>query len=58
MVAVAVDDGVLVGAVGFNAARRLPAYRRRVGQPLDLDSLRADVADDEKALGVAAGLAA
>ena len=58
LVAVAVDDGVLVGAVGFNAARRLPAYRRRVGQPIELDSLHAEVAVDEKSLGVPAGLAA
>ena len=41
LVAVAVRDGVLVGAVGFDAARRLPAYRGLVGRPFDLGATRA-----------------
>jgi 3-phenylpropionate/trans-cinnamate dioxygenase ferredoxin reductase component len=58
LVAVALDEDVLVGAVGFNAARRLLGYRPRVGEPLDLDVLRAELTGDQEALGVPAGLAA
>jgi NADPH-dependent 2,4-dienoyl-CoA reductase/sulfur reductase-like enzyme len=54
LVAVAVRDGLLVGVVAFDGARRLPYYRRRIGGPLDLDSLRAELAEDPQALGAAA----
>jgi 3-phenylpropionate/trans-cinnamate dioxygenase ferredoxin reductase component len=42
MVAVGERGGMLVAALGFNAARRLPGYRRRIGSPLDLDEIRTD----------------
>ncbi len=58
LVAIALRDQVLVGVVGFNAARRLPAYRRRVGSRVDVDALRAGVAGDASALGVPMRLAA
>lgn len=58
LVAVALKGKVLVGAIGFNASRRMPAYRRRVGSPVDVDALRAEVAGDASALGVPAKVAA
>ena len=54
LVAVAERDGALVGVVAFDGARRLPYYRRQIGSPLDLESLRAELAEDPQALGVAA----
>jgi NADPH-dependent 2,4-dienoyl-CoA reductase/sulfur reductase-like enzyme len=54
LVAVAERDGLLVGVVAFDGARRLPRYRRRLGGPLELESLRAELADDPQTLGVAA----
>ena len=54
LVAVCERDGRLVGVVGFNAARRLPAYRARIGQTLDIAALQAAAATDPKALGVPA----
>jgi 3-phenylpropionate/trans-cinnamate dioxygenase ferredoxin reductase component len=37
LVAIAEREGVLVGAIGFDAARRLPHYRRLLGTPIDVD---------------------
>ncbi len=54
LVAVAVRHGALVGVVAFDGARRLPHYRRRLGSPLDLEALRAELAKDPQALGAAA----
>ena len=54
LVTVAERDGQLVGVVAFNGARRLPYYRSQIGSTLDLESLRAEVAEDPKALGVTA----
>jgi hypothetical protein len=54
LVAVAERDGKLVGIVAFEGARRLPFYRSQIGGPLDLESLRAQLADDPKALGASA----
>lgn len=51
LVAVGIRDGLLVAAVAFNGARRLPAYRRRVGAPLSFDALAAELAEDPKSLG-------
>ena len=58
LVAVAERDGVLVGVVAFDGARRLPSYRRQLGSPLDLESLRAELADDPQALGARCGVTA
>jgi NADPH-dependent 2,4-dienoyl-CoA reductase/sulfur reductase-like enzyme len=49
-VAVGERDGRAVGAVAFDGARRLPHYRRLIGEPLDLDALLAAIADDRHAL--------
>jgi 3-phenylpropionate/trans-cinnamate dioxygenase ferredoxin reductase component len=54
LVAVAEHRGLLVGVVAFAGARRLPYYRRRLGTPLDLESLFAELAEDPQALGAAA----
>jgi NADPH-dependent 2,4-dienoyl-CoA reductase/sulfur reductase-like enzyme len=54
LVAVAERHGLLIGVVAFNGARRLPHYRDRLGSPLDLESLRAELAEDPQALGAAA----
>jgi 3-phenylpropionate/trans-cinnamate dioxygenase ferredoxin reductase component len=54
LVAVAERAGVLVGVVAFDGARRLPKYRHRLGSPLDLESLSAELADDPQALGATA----
>jgi NADPH-dependent 2,4-dienoyl-CoA reductase/sulfur reductase-like enzyme len=54
LVAVAERDGLLIGVVAFDGARRLPYYRRQIGSPLDLDSLRAELAEDPRALSAAA----
>ncbi len=43
-------DGRLVAAVAFDGARRLPPYRRLIGEALDLDALRTAIADDPHAL--------
>jgi 3-phenylpropionate/trans-cinnamate dioxygenase ferredoxin reductase component len=50
-VAVGERDGQLVAALGFNAARRLPAYRRRIAEGEAADAVLAAVAADEKAFG-------
>lgn len=54
LVAVAERDGVLVGVVAFDSARRLPTYRSKLGSRLDLEALSAELADDPQALGAAA----
>ncbi len=51
LVAVAERDGVLIGAIGFDAARRLPHYRGLVGQPFDLAAMQTAAFDDPNALG-------
>lgn len=52
LLSVALRDGVLVGVAGFNAARRLPHYRGRLGQPFEVEAQQRALADDPKALGV------
>jgi 3-phenylpropionate/trans-cinnamate dioxygenase ferredoxin reductase component len=54
LVAVAERDGKLVGVVAFEGARRLPFYRTQIGGPLDLGSLRTQLAEDPKAFGTSA----
>jgi 3-phenylpropionate/trans-cinnamate dioxygenase ferredoxin reductase subunit len=51
LLGVGLRDGVLVSVAGFNAARRLPHYRARLGQPFDVHAEQRAVADDPKALG-------
>jgi 3-phenylpropionate/trans-cinnamate dioxygenase ferredoxin reductase subunit len=46
-------DGRLVAAVGFNAARRMPWYRRHIAERAAFDDVVAAVADDERALPLA-----
>jgi 3-phenylpropionate/trans-cinnamate dioxygenase ferredoxin reductase component len=46
-------DGRLIAAVGFNAARRMPFYRRLIGERAGFDDVVAAVAADERALPVA-----
>ena len=47
-------DGRLVAVVGFNAARRLAFYRRRLAEMPPIDDVVAAVAADPKALGAPA----
>jgi len=54
LVAVAERDGRIVGIVSIEGARRLPFYRALIGRSLDLGSLRAQIAEDPKALGSSA----
>jgi len=54
LVAVAERAGVLIGVVAFDGARRLLHYRSKLGGPLDLEALSAELADDPQALGAAA----
>ncbi len=46
-------DGRVIAAIGFNAARRMPAYRRHIAEQASFDDLVAALADDERALPVA-----
>jgi 3-phenylpropionate/trans-cinnamate dioxygenase ferredoxin reductase component len=46
-------DGRVIAAIGFNAARRMPAYRRHIAERASFDDLVAALADDERALPVA-----
>jgi NADPH-dependent 2,4-dienoyl-CoA reductase/sulfur reductase-like enzyme len=46
-------DGRLVAAVGFNAARRMPAYRRHIAERAAFADVVAAVAGDERALPLA-----
>jgi len=46
-------DGRLVAAVGFNAARRMPWYRRQIAQRASLEDVVAAVGEDERALPLA-----
>lgn len=43
-------DGRLVAAVGWNAQRRMPWYRRQIAEGASLEAVRAAVADEAKAL--------
>jgi NADPH-dependent 2,4-dienoyl-CoA reductase/sulfur reductase-like enzyme len=58
LVAIAERAGVLIGAVGFDAARRMPHYRRQLGGPVDLDRIHAAIAHDPNALGAPERLSA
>jgi 3-phenylpropionate/trans-cinnamate dioxygenase ferredoxin reductase component len=53
-VAVGDRDGSFVAAVGFNAARRMPLYRRELAARPPVDDVLAKVAADERSLGRAA----
>jgi NADPH-dependent 2,4-dienoyl-CoA reductase/sulfur reductase-like enzyme len=53
-VAAGVRDGRMVSAVGWSAMRRLAFYRGRLAEMPPIDDVVAAVAQDEKALGVAA----
>jgi NADPH-dependent 2,4-dienoyl-CoA reductase/sulfur reductase-like enzyme len=46
-------DGRVVAAIGFNAARRMPAYRRHIAERTPFDDLVTAVAGDERALPLA-----
>jgi NADPH-dependent 2,4-dienoyl-CoA reductase/sulfur reductase-like enzyme len=52
-VAVGERDGRIVSAIGFNAARRMPGYRRHIAQRAAFDDVVAAVAEDERALPLA-----
>jgi 3-phenylpropionate/trans-cinnamate dioxygenase ferredoxin reductase component len=49
-VAVGERDGRLVAAVGWNAQRRMPWYRRQIADGVSLAAVQAAIADDPKAL--------
>lgn len=52
LVAAGSRDGLVVGMIGWSAAKRLAAHRRRLtGAPLEIDALRAEVRADAAALG-------
>ena len=57
-VAVGERDGAFVAAVGFNAARRMPLYRRELAGRPPVGDVLAKVAADERSLGPAAPAAA
>ena len=48
-------DGLLVGIIAINAARRLGSYRMALEDPPGFDELRATVAADPGALGIPVG---
>jgi hypothetical protein len=50
-VAVGERDGKVVAAYAFNGARRLPVYRRHVGESAPVAEVLAAVAADEKSFG-------
>lgn len=50
LLAVGERDGLLVAAFAFDAARRLPVYRRLLGGPLDLEAIAAAADADANAL--------
>jgi NADPH-dependent 2,4-dienoyl-CoA reductase/sulfur reductase-like enzyme len=50
-VAAGARDGRLVAAVGFNAARRMPFYRRALAERPPLEDVLRQLADDERSLG-------
>ena len=56
-VAVGARDGKVVAALGFNAARRLPWYRRQVADGAAVDTVLAAAAEDPKAFGAPAAVA-
>jgi NADPH-dependent 2,4-dienoyl-CoA reductase/sulfur reductase-like enzyme len=51
LVAVGERGGVLVAAIAVNAGRRLSRYRPQIGGPFHLESMRAEISDDPRALG-------
>ena len=44
-------DGTVVAAYAFNGARRLPWYRKQVGDGASADAVLAAAQDDPKAFG-------
>jgi NADPH-dependent 2,4-dienoyl-CoA reductase/sulfur reductase-like enzyme len=53
-VAVGERDGRVIAAMGFNAARRLPWYRRQVADGAGIDEVLAAAAEHPKAFGAPA----
>lgn len=51
LVAAGMREGRVVAAVAINAARRLPWYRRTIGDGATFDEVRAMAAEDSKSLG-------
>jgi NADPH-dependent 2,4-dienoyl-CoA reductase/sulfur reductase-like enzyme len=57
-VAIGERDGRVVAALGYNGARRLPWYRRQVGESASAEDVLAAVAGDPKAFGAPAAVGA
>jgi 3-phenylpropionate/trans-cinnamate dioxygenase ferredoxin reductase component len=56
-VAVGVRDGHVVAGLAFNGARRLPWYRRQIGEGATLDAVLDAVAEDPKSFGTPEAIA-